>query len=196
MTGSQATEVRELLAFWLNGTLAESEASRVRAALDADAGLRAELALLERLRDGMRDLDTDETPGEFGLARLHRSLAQDKPAVVAAPAAGRVWRVAAIAAALGAIAILLGQSLWRDDGVYRLASGDGGDRPEVTIAFADDATLAQVSELLLANGLTILDGPSALGLYRLGVTDPAAMPAATAALAAAPDLVVIVETPE
>ena len=106
----------------------------------------------------------DHSPGAFGLARLQRAIAAE-----AAPAR-RYWRPAA-AAALAATVATLGLFVLKsgpDAGQdrYTQASGEVSKRL-LTVTFRPDATESAISDLLLTNNLVIVDGPSALGLYRV-----------------------------
>jgi hypothetical protein len=102
-----------------------------------------------------------------------------------------VWQ----AVAALALAALLGQMLLAPgpltppDPAFRLAGGGDDTAPGravLTVAFAPGATEAAIRALLVALDADITAGPSALGLYRLGVADP---DAAAAALRAAADIV-------
>lgn len=162
------TEIEALLPFYVNGTLRGDERASVEAALDDDARLRDEAAALGHIRQSMRDIDMGHTPGEFGLARLMRDI--DRAAPVRQPAVRRQsallpWGLAA-AAAVALVAVGLGRFGFEDSAPYTQASG-GADETFLTLAFQPEASQAQVSDLLLEYGLVIVDGPSAIGLYRV-----------------------------
>ena len=61
-----------------------------------------------------------------------------------------------------------------------------GQTAELQVVFTPDATEAEIRTLLFEAGATIVDGPSALGVYRLDAEDP---DAALEALQARADLV-------
>ncbi|MDD8023167.1 MAG: hypothetical protein PHX82_08680 [Paracoccaceae bacterium] len=177
------TEIEALLPFYANGTLSGDERDAVAAALAADPALELELAALRAMRQTLQS-EAPRSPGEFGLARLMRDV--DQPAqmatVPAAPHRTRLWQIAAAVA----VAAFLGQNLWlampRTDG-YDLA---GEARATITVAFQPGATEADIRALLLGLDLTIVGGPSALGLYELAATGRAVGDADLAALNASP----------
>jgi anti-sigma factor RsiW len=170
-------EVEALLPFLVNGTLEGEEREIVEAALEQDAGLRAELAALAEIRDTMQAEDAGFSPGEMGLARLHKALDREEagatlPAVdvSARPASiAPVWRIAAmilLVIAVGQAAFLL---LGDGRPGFELA-GDGGAALVVTVG--PDTTEAALRAILISSGLEIVGGPSALGLYELAPVDP------------------------
>lgn len=172
-------DIEALLPFLANGTLDGQERAIVEAALDADAGLRAEYAALIRIRSAMQAEDAGYSPGEIGLARLMRSVdaevANARPARSALPvarsASPSLWRIAA--AVLLAVVLAQGAFLLRGGGGagYELA---GEDRSVLLVAVRPDATEAALRAALLDAGAEIVGGPSALGLYALAPIDTGA----------------------
>jgi hypothetical protein len=169
----------ELLPFLANGTLQGEEKARAEAAVAADPALAAELATLRAIRAAMQEEALPQSPGAFGQARLMREIAREAKA----SRPGWVWPGLAAAAVL----LLAVQTavIWRDDGL-RLADGgvETAEGPVLTVAFAGTATEAEIRALLLELDLTIVAGPSALGLYRLAARDAAARDAAVDRLGA------------
>lgn len=196
-TPERDAELDRLLPWYVNGSLSDDERARVEVYLAASADAREEVELLGRLRDHVKADQPAQSPGELGLLRLQRKIAADRKA---APArAGRFgdwWRPAAVAAAL-VIAIqsaLLFQS-WRDGGGVDTA-GDGrlGGGAVIEATFAPEATEAQIRAVLQAIDGRLIDGPGALGVYRIqlpgvGAADGDAIREAIAALRARPDVV-------
>lgn len=162
--GTQDTRIAELLPFFVNGTLEGEERKAVEAALARDPALAREAEALARLRSGMKAEEPAYTPGEMGLARLMREI--DGTGRQPRPVSRRAWYVAAIAAAFALGAVLLAPLMLPDEPLYEQASGDAGEAALV-VAFRQDAPQGEIARLLLDNGLVIVDGPSALGLYRL-----------------------------
>lgn len=154
------------LMFRVNGTLVGAEAADIDALLAEDAALRSEFEALSALRASMQ-AEQMQAPGEFGLARLMRDV--DRTPAVATKSPSRTW-VWQLAAAVAMVA-LVGQSVWmRGDGTqagYQLASA--GSSADLVVAFAPNASEAQIRDILLAQGVEIVAGPSALGLYDLKV---------------------------
>jgi hypothetical protein len=192
------SEIEALLVFLANGTLVGEERARVEAAVTADPELQAQLDVLKQIRVKMQGEDAGKGPGEFGLARLMRNIegaAQvQPPANTNAPL--QLWRIAAVVA----LALLAAQTLWtwRGGDLVRLA---GGQNPAITgasltVAFVGTASEAAIRMLLLDLDLTIVSGPSALGLYVLVARDEASRDVAAERLAALPDIVESVEAGE
>lgn len=185
------------LPFLVNGTLGAAEKAEIEALMAEDALLAAEHEALAAIREGMQAEDI-RSPGEFGLARLMRDVGREGagPATlkdpVQAPTRAWVWQVAAALAVIGFLAqgYLLRESS-SPQGGYQLA---GAAQPgALVVTFAPGATEESIRALLVEQNLEIVAGPTALGLYRLdlvGGGDPAA---ASAALAAAADIVESVE---
>ena len=165
MALENAQRIAELLPFWINGSLSADEAAEVAAAVAANPALADEAAFLRALRDRMQAEPPGYSPGEIGLARLKRQLApQTAPRRVSLATAAAV---ALIAAGLGFAA----QTLLRPAPVEYIQASGGTDGPALLVAFQPTAPAQAISQALLAEGLTILDGPSALGLYRLAAPD-------------------------
>lgn len=175
-------EIEALLPFHVNGTLEGDERAEVEAAIAADPGLAAEVAALSAVRATLR-AEPVQGPGEFGLARLMREIDRETAAPAPTGVSG-LWRIAAVLA----LTLALGQLAWtvsRDaPPAVTLA---GGEAEGLLVAFAPGTTEAELRALLLDLDLLIVEGPSALGLYRVVPADPEADPEALRiALEAAP----------
>ena len=90
--------------------------------------------------------------------------------VAAAAAAVLIWQVAAVPLLPG------------PEPVYAPVSEGPGAGPEIAIAFAPEATEAEMRALLRAVGAEVVGGPTAVGLWRLGFVDVEARDAALARL--------------
>lgn len=193
------------LPFAVNGTLPAPEAAQLEDWLAHDPDLQDDAAFLSRLRGLMRAEPLPETGAEFGLARLLREL----PPQLAPAAAPARWRqvlsgmavpalaacVAAVVAGLGTAALLRPEAP-AEDLYYEQASGDTADLPRLTVTFAPDAKAGDLAALLQAEDLLIVDGPGALGLYRLELPAGADALATADRLRAAQGLVLSVDGPE
>ena len=172
-------DIIENLPFLANETLTGAERAEAEAAVAEDAGLRAELEALRAMRRTMQDEELS-SPGEFGLARLMRGVADD--AAAPAPQA-RPWMWQAAAAVL--LAVVLGQgflmSRQPEPGGYQLA---GAPAPDFVVAVQPDAAESGLRALLLEAGVEITAGPTALGLYELSLTGDVAANDAHAILTA------------
>lgn len=192
-------DVAGLLPFAVNGSLAAEEAREVEAWLARDPDLQDDAGFLTRLRELMRAEPLPETGSEFGLARLLRDLPpQLAPQATRPPAR---WLAPALAAGIAALVAGLGTAaLLRapapaEAPIYEQASGDAAELPRLTVTFAPEARLSEVAALLQAQDLVIVDGPGALGLYRLELP-PGADAAAVAEALAQAAIVASVEQPE
>ena len=192
-TPSFDREIEELLPLYVNGTLGDSDRRRIDALRAENAELDAEIAFLFALARGVRAAEDNDrhvrSPGELGLRRLQRELrAQDEtvgqtparratsPAVsVKGGSVGRLALVASLALVIGLGAGMLTMNLVQTDR-FIAAGGDreaelerGGAR--LHLVFRSNATAADIEALLRSEGLEIIAGPSALGLYTVAA-DP------------------------
>lgn len=199
-----ATE--ELLPFFVNGTLDSAEQNMVADRLKADPELADQVETLRAIRAQMQDAVAEYSPGAFGLARLMREIeapAPDSAPVVApVPVSGpavidRRPAFAALAAVVALVAVVAGSVMLRPDAAapvyYEQASGDAGDAV-LTLAFRPDATQADMTDLLLTYGLVMVDGPSALGLYRVQSLEGADLGTLAAELAQQTQIIETVDT--
>ena len=164
-------EIEELLPFYLNGSLSGDEHARVEAALKADEGLRQQLEFLSAISGAVQsDGPASAAPGDLGLARLRRDIGRQPPGRSA------LRSVAALAAAfiLGVGVMALWPSFDRapEDATYEQASGPVA-KGALIVAFRPGATAEQISTLLLSVDGVIVDGPSAIGLYRVDLPEGA-----------------------
>ena len=192
-------DVAGLLPFAVNGSLAPEEAREVEDWLARDPDLQDDASFLTRLRALMRAEPLPETGSEFALARLLRDLPpQLAPEAVRPPAR---WLAPTLAAGIAALVAGLGTAaLLRapaptEAPIYEQASGDAAELPRLTVTFAPEARLSEVAALLQAQDLVIVDGPGALGLYRLELP-PGADAAAVAEALAQAAIIASVEVPE
>ena len=156
-------EIETLLLFYVNGTLDAQERARIEGALDTDSNLRMQVATLQQVRANMHETEREHSPGEFGLARLMRDIEKETRSTGYLPKQG-----ALLVASVVAAAVAIGSALFitRGDVGYQQASG-GADRQRFAVAFQPDAPEQAISQLLLEFKLEIVEGPSAIGLYRL-----------------------------
>lgn len=165
---------RELLPWYVNGTLTADERAAVERSLETgSADLRTELALWRAVAADIANEEMPPNAGgiDLGWLRLQRQLN-------AAPARAPVrrWQWAAAAAL---VALLGGESAWmvqrqraHDAEIRQLSAAPAGlrvDEWRVQVRFRADATVAQVDALLLGIDARIIGGPSALGVYELAV---------------------------
>ncbi len=168
----------ELLPWYVNGTLADAQREAVDAHLAQCADCRGEVALLRVLREEVRATAASGGAGELGRRRLLREAEAQR-----APARSR-WRPAlglAAAVVIGVQTVLL-LTLEREsaDAITPLA-GSTPAEAVLQLRFQPGATEAQIRELLQSVGARLVDGPGALGVYRLRLEDPEADPEAVLA---------------
>lgn len=172
-------DVRELLPFYVNGTLGGAELKEVETAIKSDPSLKGDIDFLKALRDEVKNIESENSPGELGLKRLQKAIAAEKlqndPIARAESKITKEqnwgWRVAAIAACL----LLVFQTI-----VMMPQQGDdltaaGGKQVVfaegriVSVTFSPDAREENIRSLLLSVDANIVDGPSALGVYKLSI---------------------------
>ncbi|HEX7045286.1 MAG TPA: zf-HC2 domain-containing protein [Burkholderiales bacterium] len=152
----------ELLPWYANDTLAGEERARVERHLAGCAYCRAELALLQAMRREVKALDAAAPPGELARARLLKEARRSRP-----PRAR--WMPVALAASLALVVIqaaVLVSLLPRDDR-YAPLGGETAPGVIVQVRFAPEATEREMRAVLGAVNGTIVEGPGALGVYRV-----------------------------
>lgn len=165
MTVNSDKHPQALLPWYVNGTLAGSERAQVEAHLGDCTRCRDEVVFLRALRHGVQSLGHD-SPGDLGLKRLLR----DVRARQRTPSAW--WRPALAAAAVVIVAqgALLATFWPREPAITPL--GEQRTGALIQVQFQPNATEAQIRELLQQTGATIVDGPGAVGVYRLRLDQP------------------------
>jgi hypothetical protein len=164
----------ELLPWLANGTLSGGERDAVEQHARSCIACRRELKEQQALYAAARARRTADVSAEAGFERLTRELD-------AAPAARPPWRARYASAAPFAVAAAAGLAvlavlLWftpvpplGDSGYSTLATSSAGDAALLDIVFSDDATAAEMQELLDGIGGEIVAGPSAVGRYSVRV---------------------------
>lgn len=169
-------ELESLLPFYVNGSLDNADKARVEQALAADEALRQELAFIEALQKQVQDYP-EQSPGEFGLKRLQRSIKHQQQQKTEHENEQRTkqskkgWQFAAIAASLMLVFQTVTTVQQQDD--YMAAGGDNAVQhytDTISVTFVGSATEQQIRLLLIEYEVLIIDGPSALGVYRLAIT--------------------------
>jgi anti-sigma factor RsiW len=156
----------ELLPWLANGTLEGEERAAVEAHLADCDTCRSELQLLRELRETIRAEPLADA-GDLGLQRLLQAVRKERKAQSARPR----WLIpAAIAASLviAVQAVMLLQP-GPQAPVYAPLSGPSAGRGVLQVEFMPEAREADLRNLLRDAGARIVDGPSAVGLYRLAV---------------------------
>jgi anti-sigma factor RsiW len=168
-------EREEALPFLVNGTLSEEERAALERALADDPALADERAFLATLRAAVREDGAALDPGEWPLRRALRAIERERRQ---ARRVHPVWRALAVAASLAVLVqagVLVRQTFGPHEGARPLggAAARLADRAVLQIAFAPGVSEAQVRALLAESRATIVDGPSAAGLYRVALREVA-----------------------
>lgn len=173
MTRDLTREEEEWLTAAVTGTASEEEKAAA-AALLADEetrdAARAEEAFLKALKSGVSEGAEDfASPGAMGLQRLLRDIRAERNtgsgfSLAALPKAGRAFAVAA-SLALAVITGFTAARITGEEGSYRTAGlSEAGT---LQVIFEPSAAEGEIRALLLEHDLEIVEGPSALGVYRL-----------------------------
>lgn len=173
-------DIHELLPFYVTGSLDSAENALVEKALKDDPSLEQEIKFLEKLRGEIKAQEFENSPGELGLKRLQKAIAAEKlkndPIARAKSKVTREqnwgWRAVAIAACLLLmVQTAMNFSVWQG-GDLIAAGGPQITHAEgriVNITLAPGAQEENIRTLLLAVDASIVDGPSALGVYKLSI---------------------------
>lgn len=188
-------EIEELLPFFVNGTLQPDERARVETALAEDQDHSADAVWLEALRAQVQvDLPAN-SPGEFGLARLMRDV--DREAAQTIPVQRRfapaLW--GALAASVVAVAFVMSGILGVGEPTFEQASGAQVDEG-ISVIFQPGLDVESLSVAVHDLGLVIVDGPSAMGVYRVAPIEGEDLATLAEALQARADLFEFVESLE
>jgi hypothetical protein len=175
----------EALIAYVRGTLPQDEAQVIASQARQSPELAAEIALMRGIVAAEQEEAGGQPPGALGWARLSRALDKE-----AAPARRTpIWHLAASAAAavliwqVAAVPVL--SPLWGPDAGYAPVSEAPAADFGLEVAFAPAATEEAIRSLLREIDARVTDGPSAIGLWRLGFASAAARDAGLARLRAA-----------
>lgn len=162
--------------------------------MSGDAGLAAEVATLRAVRREFASEDVGADAGA-GWDRLSASIDRvemNVPTPANAPGAPRfaIWQVAAmIVAAVMVWEVAVSPQLETSDPTRYQTVSEAASGPVLQVVFKADAPIGEIAALLQDVGGTIKDGPSAVGLYRVGFGDAASAEAALATLSTRTDLI-------
>ncbi|MBV8031118.1 MAG: hypothetical protein JO035_06385 [Betaproteobacteria bacterium] len=160
----------ELLFSYAAGTLDDAARRGVEALLDADPGLRNELAWYEAVCDGV--IESLPEPRALPSADDIVDRIGPKRAQAAAPF-WRAWLAPAAGALIVVQAVAIGwlASERRETQLYRSAASSRGEAKAVVfvVAFQPETPEAKVRALLVKAGATIVDGPKQMGDYHVAV---------------------------
>lgn len=181
---SRRDEMEALLPFYLNGTLGGEDLAAVEAWLASDPAAAAALEEAETELFGSSAANEAIRPPADALGRFSKMLDREAgPSRQAAPGSrlAALWnRVAGLpsglawATAAAAIALVLLQAAvnigGRGDG-YEIAGSEDDLKamPFALVIFKPDARMADITAFLEANDAVIAGGPTAAGVFRIGI---------------------------
>ncbi|QKC74443.1 anti-sigma factor [Mesorhizobium erdmanii] len=187
---SRRDEMETLLPFYLNGSLEGSELEAVEEWLATDPAALAALGEAEAEFSGASAANEAIRPPADALSRFARALdAEAGPARAQAGSSwlaqawsrfmavpvGVAWAAAAVLLALVAVQSLVQPGGKGKDFEIAGAEDDLAKMPFALVRFKPDAKMSDIAVFLDANKLKIIGGPTADGIFRLGI------PAANAA---------------
>lgn len=189
--------VAELLAWYVNGTLAPAERALVERHLDGCADCREQVAFWGQLSPALAEVAVAPVPHP---AQLRALLARLDAAPAGEPdveaSAGRVaspratrWLLLGQAAAIVALAATLLVAVRRapEAGFHTLtAAAEASASARLRVVFDERASERELRALLVPLGASFVGGPSPLGVYTLELPADAELAATIAALRAQP----------
>lgn len=164
--------IETLLPFYVNGSLNDAEVALVEQELANNQSLQQEVIFLQSLRKSVKEQELDSSPGELGLKRLQKSVSNASVSEKKQPTSKNIWRFMAVAACLVLVIQTVVVNL-ESESTYTAAGGKTATLEEgsvVSVTFAPNVSELIIRQLLIENNVAIIDGPSALGIYRLSVT--------------------------
>ncbi len=164
------TEVKhpeKILPWYVNNTLTDEERRKVEEHLKECERCRSEVKYLKALRSQVKTTSAVTVYGKLGLKRLLRDI--KKEAQPSRRFAFPRWQPAlAIAASL----IIMLQSVilynyWQQSEAITTLSGHVHGGVVLQVSFAPDANEAKIRKVLQSVEGSIIDGPGAIGIYRI-----------------------------
>jgi hypothetical protein len=188
LSAQQEADFEKMLPWLVNGTLAEPERKALESALSQSKKLRQEKDFLSELQQQVKQQKMPDVPVEFAWQRMKRQIADEKQiknnhsdhtdnnsknAIKDNSVnADKKWRFVAMAASL--LLIIQSSSLlvsWDQEDIYKPLSSDTSNTKinaaRFTVQFADTATALEIQQLLRKHQLSLISGPSSIGLYQV-----------------------------
>lgn len=159
----------DLLPWFVNGTLSQEEQEHVAAHIERCARCQKEVRFLKKMHGEIR-LETVQSPGELGLKKLLREIRQERKVISPESKVFVNWWRSPLALAASFIIILQAGLLiqtWTSENSFTPLSGPKDSGVVLQITFSPTATEEKIRESLRAVEGTIIDGPSALELYKV-----------------------------
>lgn len=182
---------------YVRGTASSVLSERIEAEIARDPAFKAEIALMRGLKPALESADTGPSSAEFGWRRLEAEIRREGAQPRNTPLLRQVGflRVAAVLLLVvglgqaGYIASLLNTG---EEPTYHTAT-KATEAYVLGIAFAPEATAAEIGGLLRDADARIIDGPSALGLYRVAFVSAEALKGGQALFQTSPLITLVAE---
>ena len=164
------------------------------AEMTEDPALSSEIAALRAARQEFAS-EVAEGDATAGWERLSASIDQAEmniptPANTSRAPRFAIWQVAAVvAAAIMVWEVAVSPQFETSDPARYQTVSEAASGPVLQVIFKEGAAIGEISALLQGIDGKISDGPSAIGLYRIGFADAEALRAAREALVQRTDLV-------
>lgn len=155
----------ELLPWYVNGTLSDSEKTEVERHIGQCEQCRAEIKMLQIIRDVAKQSIEQTPPVELGWKRLAQDIKKEKSFL-----GKRVWLRPALAAAIAVIVLqsgLLAFFITKPDTVQPLGQAEPG--VVLQLRFAPQTREQDMRKLLQKIDADFISGPGALDIYRVRI---------------------------
>jgi hypothetical protein len=168
----------ELLPLYLNDRLDLFDKEQVKAATDEDEVLQHELTFLQLLKHQIR-CESITSPGEMGWARLKRDIdamedrSQQQSSLRKTTYFSSWWKTAAVAASLVLViqtGVLIQQQSSPTESYRPLSSNQL--ETTVNVKFDSGVSESQLRQLIVELEGSIVEGPSAKGIYQIRFKNP------------------------
>jgi len=150
-----------LLPFYVNGSLTAEQNHNVEQHLQTCERCRNEIQFLAKLREQVKHAVSVQAPGELGLRRLMRDVKRGKTR-----SSMSRWYKPAFAAAILVIVLQTAVFLHQQS-TPQTYTPLGTSQVGIQITFTPTASEAQIRALMNQVHARIIDGPGALGIYRI-----------------------------
>lgn len=178
-----------ILAF-VQGRLSEADKTAFESDMKNNRAFAVEVEAMLALRREFEAADSPDT--DRGWRDLERAISADSqaPANLNRPLRFSLWQTGGLIAA----SLVLWQFVAVPTFMTAPAPGyqtvtEGVEQPTLQVLFVEDANITAINALLAESNGTIVDGPSALGLYRVAFQSTASRDAALTALQEQSDVV-------
>lgn len=166
-------EISAILPDYVRGELSDTERARVEAAVSGDPELEAELAVMQSVSNTLKSDPVIVPDKAFGWAKLSRAVDAAEPAndnsrrLFGWQFAASVFAVLAIGQA---VMLTLGDAEPGTNDRFTTVSEEPMEARSLQVTFVPTASENDIRALLNSIGAEITAGPSALGVYRITIS--------------------------